>query len=117
MKTIQNTDVFMHLRKYIEKLLDLYGAHLKSTILYGSYARGEYTEDSDIDIMILLDISDLDIKTYRHELSELTYDFNMKYGLDIKPIAKNEEHFKNWIPAYPFYANVLKEGVMLYGAA
>lgn len=28
-------------------------------ILYGSYARGDYTEDSDIDIMVLLDLSDM----------------------------------------------------------
>ena len=34
----------------------------KMVILYGSYARGDYRDDSDIDIMILLDLSDMDIK-------------------------------------------------------
>lgn len=46
--------------------------------------------DSDIDIMILLDLSDEDIKAYRHNLSDVTYDFNMEYTLDIKPIAKSD---------------------------
>lgn len=47
------------------------------------------------------------------ELSGLTYDFNMEYGLDIKPIVKNEEHFEKWVSAYPFYSNISKEGVKL----
>ena len=76
-------------------IIDIYGSHVKSIILYGSYARGDYTKDSDIDIMILLDISDMEIKKYRHQLSGMTYDYNMDYDLDIKPIAKSEEHFKN----------------------
>ena len=101
------------LNGYKEQLIDIYGEHLKSVILYGSYARGDFTDDSDIDIMILLDLTDLDIKKYRHQLSEITYDFNMEHDLDIKPIAKSEKHFKKWMDVYPFYRNVKREGVKL----
>ena len=45
------------LEQYTKILQKIYGKHLKSVILYGSYARGDYREDSDIDIMILLDLS------------------------------------------------------------
>ena len=103
--------------KYIYKLQEIYGSKMKAVILYGSYARGDFTEDSDIDLMILLDISDLDIKGYRHKLSEVTYNFNMDNGTDIKPIAKSERHFNKWVMVHPFYQNVQKEGVVLYGAA
>lgn len=103
--------------KYLDILREIYGKHLKTVILYGSYARGDYREDSDIDIMILLDISDIDIKNYRHALSGLTYDFNMDYELDIKPIAKSEEHFNKWSEVYPFYSVIRKEGVKLFEAA
>ena len=105
------------LEKYTKELINIYGEHIKSVILYGSYARGDNTIDSDIDIMILLDISDLEIKEYRKELSYMTYDYNMDYDIDIKPIAKNKEHFEKWLEAYPFYANVKREGVELYEAA
>lgn len=47
----------------------------------------------------------------------MTYDFNMDNDLDIRPIAKSEEHFRKWVVNYPFYANINKEGVVLYGAA
>ena len=98
-------------------LLEQYTEILKAVILYGSYARGDYRADSDIDIMILLDLSDMDIKEYRHELSGETFDFNMDHDLDIKPIAKSQQHFQKWVDVYPFYANVEKEGVKLFEAA
>lgn len=110
--TIQN-----YMEQYISEIKKIYGSHLRQVILYGSYARGDFRQDSDIDIMILLDLSDVELKAYGQQLSYMTYDFNLDNDLDIKPIAKNEEHFKRWIANYPFYANIHKEGVVLYGAA
>ncbi len=105
------------LQQYIAEIYEIYGKYLKRVILYGSYARGDYTAESDIDIMVLLNLSDMEIKNYRHQLSGVTYDFNMDNDLDIKPIAKSEAHFLEWMRSYPFYANVNKEGIILYGAA
>lgn len=105
------------IEQYITEIKKIYGAHLRKVILYGSYARGDYKADSDVDIMILLDMSDLDLKAYSQQLSYMTYDFNLDNDLDIKPIAKSEEHFRKWVDNYPFYANIHKEGVVLYGVA
>ena len=105
------------LEQYILEIKKIYGSHLHKVILYGSYARGDFRQDSDVDIMILLDLSDLDLKMYSHKLSYMTYDFNMDHDLDIKPIAKSKAHFEKWIEDYPFYSNIHKEGVVLYGAA
>lgn len=105
------------IQQYVTNIHDIYGSHLRQIILYGSYARGDFRPDSDIDIMILLDLSDIDIKKYRHQLSDMTFDFNMDYDVDIKPIAKSEEHYRKWVDNYPFYSNVNREGVRLYVAA
>ena len=111
-KTMQDLIV-----QYIEAVKKIYGSHVRQIILYGSYARGDFQLDSDVDIMILLDMSDLELKAYAQQLSYMTYDFNMDNDLDIKPIAKSEAHFRKWLANYPFYSNVYKEGVVLYGAA
>lgn len=104
------------IEQYISEIKKIYGSHLQKVILYGSYARGDFRPDSDVDIMILLDKSDLDLKAYSQKLSYMTYDFNLDNDLDIKPIAKNQAHFEKWIANYPFYSNIHKEGVVLYGA-
>lgn len=101
---------------YVEEIKNIYGEYLRKIILYGSYARGEATESSDIDIMILVTLDDMEIKEYSDELSSITFDMNLDNDLTIMPIVKNEEHFKKWIGAYPFYRNVEKEGVPLYAA-
>lgn len=105
------------LLQYIAQLQSIYGSHLRKVILYGSYARGDFAPDSDVDIMLLLDLSEADLKAYSQELAYMTYDFNMDHDLDIQPIAQNESHFDRWIENYPFYTNVHNEGVILYGAA
>lgn len=103
--------------EYVSEIEKIYGSHLQKVILYGSYARGDFRADSDIDIMILLDMSDVELKGYSQQLCDITFDFNMDNNLEIKPIAKSEEHFAKWVVNYPFYANVSREGVVLYGAA
>lgn len=60
------------LDQYIIEIKKTYGSHLRRVILYGSYARGDFRTDSDVDIMILLDISDADLKVYSQRLPYMT---------------------------------------------
>ena len=80
-------DILMEFSQEIKQVL---GDKLTKIILYGSYARGEQKENSDIDIMVLT--------TYTDE-----------------EIEKNEKHFNYWLGSLPFYDNVEREGVVLDG--
>ena len=104
------------LEKYTQEIRSLYGENLREVILYGSYARGDYREDSDIDIMVLVGLDEDSICSTRKQVYDLSYDFWWDYEVDINPIVKNETHFRNWVESYPFYSNVDKEGVRLYAA-
>lgn len=105
------------IRQYVSSIQDIYGKHVRQIILYGSYARGDFHEDSDVDIMVLVDLSDIQIESYSDALAELGFEYNVRHGLWFMPIVKNAGHFEQWRNSYPFYSSVMKEGVLLYEAA
>lgn len=102
------------IEQYVSVIKNIYGNHIKQIILYGSYARGDFHKDSDVDIMVLVDLPDTQIESYSDALSELGFEYNVKYGLWFMPVVKNANHFRQWCSVYPFYSNVVKEGVPLY---
>ena len=66
----------------------------QTVILYGSYVRGDFRSDSDIDIMILVNLPDEEIQRKSHALSDLTFDYNFEHDLMIMPIVKKKSHFE-----------------------
>ena len=101
---------------FARKVRKILGKNLKQVILYGSYARGDDTEESDIDIMVLTTLTDKEIEQIETEIYDLAFDFLMDYGVDINVVIKNEKQFNYWLGALPFYNNVQKEGVVLSGS-
>ena len=103
------------LDSFVEQSVRAYAPHISKIILYGSYARGDYNRDSDIDIMVLVDyprekISDIDTR-----LSDIGYEISAENDfLEISTLMQNVDFFNKWIGAYPFYNNVNREGVELY---
>ena len=104
------------LMRYVSDIHGIYESSLMTVILYGSYARGDFHEGSDIDIMILVDLNDVTIKEKQSSLSDLTFDYNFDNDIEIMPIVENVDHFNKWLRAYPFYNNVKREGIELYAA-
>ena len=101
--------------EFINGVNEILGNRAKKIILYGSYARGDYNKSSDIDIMILTDLTDDEIVTYRQKIHDLAYDieWNNDFDIDISPLVKNIDRFNYWLEALPFYMNVQREGVVL----
>lgn len=105
----------------IRNILEMYKAeinkigesHIAKIILYGSYARGDFNQNSDIDIMILVNNQENEISDYEEKIYDMTYDFNCKYGTEIMPIVKSVGQFEYWKKAYMFYKNVDEEGVLI----
>jgi predicted nucleotidyltransferase len=89
-------------------LAKLYGQRLKAVILFGSYARGDYNQNSDFDVMIVLD----NYKRYWDELvksSELASELSLKYNVTISRTIMKEEQWKNG--DLPVLVNVRAEGI------
>lgn len=106
-------NVNKEIQKFIKQVRKLLGKRLKKIILYGSYARGDYNQQSDVDIMILTDLSFEEIEEYRDKISDIAYDIELNTGIILSPVIKNIEKYNSRIHFVPFYKNVEKEGVIL----
>lgn len=107
------TNIKKTINDFIKKVEELLGDRLKKVILYGSYARGDFNKSSDIDIMLLTDLSQEEIEEYRDKISDIAFDIELEKEIYISPIIKNIDQFNARVNVVPFYMNVQKEGVVL----
>lgn len=109
----ENKDIHDILAAFSHQIKSLMGKSLTKIILYGSYARGEQSEWSDIDIMLLTTLSDKEIEKIEPKIFSVAFDFEMEYFVEINVVVKNEKHFNYCLGALPFYDNVKREGIVL----
>ena len=89
------------IKKLVKPLLKKYSA--KEAILFGSYSRGEATEESDIDIMVLggENFDPTDVFCIADELYDLS-------GKDVDVYEEREIDKSS-----EFYKNILKDGIRI----
>jgi len=97
-------------RRIKNYLIERYGEKIRDVILYGSYARGQFTENSDIDILVLVDDT-LNPFEVRENISDLLLDILLDEEELVSVIVLPESFFENY--NYPFMINVKKEGVKI----
>ena len=83
------------IQEFLQGVNKMFGDRAKKIILYGSYARGDFDNSSDIDIMILTDFSDEEIVEYGEKIWDFTYDIELENNVLISPLIKNIDKFKN----------------------
>lgn len=99
------------LKNYRRDIENIFGVKLYKVILFGSYARGDFRNDSDMDVMILADVRPEDISIYADKVYDITYDYEMKYRIEINPVVQSVQTYNKWKKTYPFFMNIEKDGV------
>ncbi|WP_461863532.1 nucleotidyltransferase domain-containing protein [Thermococcus sp.] len=94
------------LNEFIERLKAQFPGRIERIVLFGSYARGDYDEESDIDVLIVGELS-LD------DILSLIFEIMLKYGVLINAITENKEEFERLREA-SFHKIILSEGAVLY---
>jgi hypothetical protein len=118
-KTFMNTltssahvppDVMQVLVETKHRLLQLYATRMKKLILFGSYARGDYTQGSDLDLLLLL--TDLpDLTTERNRYLPVACDLSLKHDTLISIVPMDYATYKK--SKTPLILNVRREGLTL----
>ncbi len=106
----------MKIEKRINRLISQINSELKKKfknkldkiILFGSYARGEYDNESDIDLLVLID--DEEPKKYNDEIVDFEVDLTIKYGVLPSIILRNTSYYNENKEIIPFFRDVEKDG-------
>ncbi len=92
----------------------IYGDLMSEVILYGSYARGSQTDESDIDIAVV--IRGKPSKEITDRMIDCVAAHELECGKVLSVIDVDYEIYNKWKDSLPFYKNIDKEGIVLWKA-
>lgn len=96
-------------------LNEIYGDSLEKIVLYGSYARGEETEESDVDVALI--VNSANTESMHDEMIDLVVGYELEQAVTISVVPVEFEQYQEWRKVLPFYKNMDKEGIVLWHAA
>lgn len=118
----QTTQVNLNIPKSEKKLLDnflvnlknKFGSKIEGVILFGSKAKGDWHEDSDIDLLVLTRDQN---KSLENKISDLAYDIELENNFPalLSILVWSRKRFKSFNkPETSFVYNLKKEGLKLW---
>lgn len=84
-------------------------------VLYGSCVRGDFNSESDIDIMIIMNCQKEEVVCHRKEISKVASRIGLENDIEISLLLRDKDTFEQGREVLPFYKNIQREGVALYG--
>ena len=98
---------------FAKEVKRIYGNKLQIALLSGSCARGDYEEDSDIDILLLLNVPSEKLAEERKKIFAVADRLDLEYEVVLAPVLQSYEVFENYLSVSSYYQNVQREGVKI----
>jgi len=102
------------LNEVAQNVHSLLGKKLRRIVLYGSYARGDYDAESDMDIMVLADVDETELRKIQKQVFSIGWDIGTEHNIMITMFMNNKDLFESRLPILPYYRNIIDEGVVFY---
>ncbi|MCM1211139.1 MAG: nucleotidyltransferase domain-containing protein [Blautia sp.] len=99
----------------VEQVKDLLKDSIYKIVLYGSYARGDFDIESDIDVMIIMNCDKEEVCCRRKQISRVASQIGLKNDIEVSLLLRDRDTFEQAGEALPFYKNIQREGIVLYG--
>lgn len=90
-----------------------FSSSLKALVLLGSYARGDYDNESDIDLLVLLDLDTEELSHARKLMRPIADKLDLQYEVVISAVFQNYRVFNEYKEASGFYQNIEREGIVI----
>ncbi len=108
----RNPKLLKALTRMCSELQKIYGSTMEKVILYGSYARGEETMESDVDIAVFLKPGHTE--EMHDRMIDIVVDYELELGVTLSVVPIEYGEYKQWYRTLPFYRNIDKEGIQLW---
>jgi uncharacterized protein len=95
------------------ELKKLLGDKLKKLILFGSYSRGDYNNESDIDLIALVDETNPEEK-FAEQIVDIMVDLSLKNDSILSIFMENDKNYEEEKSVIPLLKNIEKEGMEIY---
>lgn len=89
----------------------VYGTSVDQVILYGSYARGDEKEDSDLDIVAIVHGNREQLQKDLYKVWEASGELELEYDMILSPTVIPYDEFQKYRNDLPYYRNIATEGV------
>jgi predicted nucleotidyltransferase len=103
------------LAAFINRLHQAYGANLLHVILFGSKARGDFDDQSDLDVLVVVRMSGEDYWQHWRKIVDMAWEVELSYSLVISSIIKNEHDYMKMCEHQSLLArNIERDGIVLW---
>ncbi len=92
---------------------EVYGEDIVSILLYGSYARGDNMEDSDIDVVAIVKGDRINLQNKLKKVWDLSFDLGLEYETVLSPTVIPYDEYVKYKDDIPYYKNIEREGVSI----
>ena len=97
------------LREVYQQCSARFPCAVQDAYLYGSYARGDFHAESDVDILLTVDSDD--VSSLRKIAAAVSSDLSLKHDVTVSISLKPAAQFRRYSQSLPFYRDVLREGI------
>ena len=108
MNATPNLDVIC--RRMADSYRRVYGNNIEAIFLYGSYARGDFDETSDLDFVAIVQGEREDLQKKCHAVWDDSGRMDLEYDVVSTPTVIPSEEFAKYKDSLPYYRNIVKEG-------
>lgn len=102
------------LNRIVKAMVDcyrvVYGKDIVEIVLYGSYARGDYTGDSDVDLVAVVRGSRIDLQEKLKVIWDVSAELGLENDIIVSPTVIPYDEFMKYKHTLPYYRNIAKEG-------
>jgi predicted nucleotidyltransferase len=91
----------------------VYGDQIVKIVLYGSYARGNYDSESDVDMVALVRGDREVLQEQLKQVWDVSSELEIEFGTILSPAVIPYEEYEQFVDILPYYKNIAEEGVVI----